>query len=280
MDYTHTLDQPGALEKPMAGAAQPGNRLGPISSFILPLIGRGRPSVVAPTLEELSAAIGPMPPNSLIIGYCEDGLHIFLDLNDPTPGSLLIAGDAGCGKTRLLGAVLRAAMLLNTPRQVRFSLLSARPEELGTLTGAAHCYVAAPVEADAAARLVHEFVELAEQRRTGRQLGATLVLAIDDLLALLNQLNPDELGLFYWLVRNGPEARIWTVATLGTEDLESLDPSLLNLFGTRLLGRMANPEVGRYLSGGAEDDFAALYAGAQFSIYYEGTWVKFWVPGG
>ncbi len=51
-----------------------------------------------PDLQAMLLLAGPLPPYSLILGACDDGLPFLLDLANPAPGALMIAADAGAGK--------------------------------------------------------------------------------------------------------------------------------------------------------------------------------------
>ena len=83
-----------------------------------------------PSLEALLAQVGELSPYSVVLGVCEDGLPITLELDNPAPGALLISSEHKGGKTRLLRAVLASAMQLNTPDQVRIHTLDSRTESI------------------------------------------------------------------------------------------------------------------------------------------------------
>jgi hypothetical protein len=238
-----------------------------------------RPYPVAiPNLVTLLQMIGPLPAEALVIGYCEDGLHIFLDLRDAQTGALLIAGDQGCGKTRLLKSVLASARLLNTPRQVCYSLITPQPQALQMLAEADHCYRFAPLYSDAAPELITRYVEIAEARHTGRQGGGALLLAIDDLGALLRSLDTESIDLLHWLVQYGPAVKVWPLATLHSSDVSQTPAALLRAFGSRLLGQVLNPTLANDLSAGQEPQANTLLAGAQFCVQTQDAWIRFWVP--
>ena len=72
----------------------------------------GRPLPVFPNTSTLASSIAQpagLPGGSLMLGLAEDGLPVLLDLYDPAPGPLLVAGDGGSGKTALLQSLARAA---------------------------------------------------------------------------------------------------------------------------------------------------------------------------
>jgi hypothetical protein len=231
-----------------------------------------------PSISEMIKQIGPLPPQSIIIGYCEDGLHVFLDLHDSNPGAILIAGDTGSGKTRLINSILTSACLINHPRQVRYSIISPKTDELGELLTKPHTYKVISPASDGAEDLIKEFVEIAEQRKSGRQLGTTLILAIDDLAYFLNTIDPEIQDMLKWLILNGPESRVWVLATLASSDVEKVNSDVLNCFGTRLIGKIESQEAASYFIGDIPDKFGELSIGAQFGVYFNNEWVKFWIP--
>ena len=51
-----------------------------------------------------------LPAGSLLLGMAEDGLPVLLDLYDPAPGPLLVAGDGGLIARAEPGQVYRAIL--------------------------------------------------------------------------------------------------------------------------------------------------------------------------
>jgi hypothetical protein len=231
-----------------------------------------------PTLQSLVEEIGVLPPYSIIIGGCDDKSHIFLDLTDPAPGSILISGDSQSGKTRLLESILTSACMLNSPRRVRYAVISSKMDELQALTHRSHCYKAVPADSDEAADLIFEMAEIVEQRRAGRPTGTAIILAIDDLACFLNGLDDEAIEQLRWLVESGPEVQIWTLATLNSGDVKNVDVDLINIFSTRLIGSIESPETATYLNGSPTAKPSDLISGEQFSVQFGEDWVRFWIP--
>ncbi len=70
----------------------------------------------------------PVSRGSLLLGLAEDGLPVLLDLYDPAPGPLLVAGDGGSGKTAFLQSLARATGLQD-PGDIQFGVVTPFPEE-------------------------------------------------------------------------------------------------------------------------------------------------------
>src|SRR4026207_1360330 len=88
-----------------------------------------KPAPALPSLNEVLADYSPMPPEALFLGVASDGLPVLLNLHDPIPGPLLIAGDAGTGKTGLLQLISRAAGRIHQPQELQFGVLTSHPDE-------------------------------------------------------------------------------------------------------------------------------------------------------
>jgi hypothetical protein len=231
-----------------------------------------------PNIQDLIHEIGPLPPYSIIIGGCDDHSHLFLDLTDPAPGSILIVGDDHSKRSRLLESILISSSLLNSPRRVRYALIAPDITGLDYLTQRSHCYKATATATDEAIDLIYELAEIADYRRNNQQTGSAIILAIDDLALLLTGMNEDMLEQFNWLVQVGPEVQIWTIATLDSKSVKDIDPVYINQFGTRLIGSVESVEVVNYLTGSTDNKPNNLIAGSQFSVQFNEDWVRFWIP--
>jgi hypothetical protein len=235
-----------------------------------------------PSLEQVLGEMETVPENSILIGSSEDGSPLLLDLNNSEAGSLLILGDAGCGKTRLMLSILSSACMINTPRKFRFSCITFQLGDISWLSRKPHAYkITAPYN-DKAYETINELANLLEQRRNGRDHGPAVILAVDGLDELTNSLDAELLDLLLWTIANGPQYRIWTVATLEVQKESLVQAEILERFGTWLVGYMqTRPEVGLFSSASSQMRIQyphRLIPGAQFGVLVDGEWVQFWVP--
>ncbi len=230
-----------------------------------------------PSLESLIQDLAPLEANTMVIGACDDGLPILLDLTNPTSGSILLVGDGGSGKTRLLASMVQSACLLTPPRALRTAGITNSQLEWQRAATSSHHYKWASTRGLEPAAIIHELARVCEQRRYGREGGNTLLLVIDELSDLLENLDMETIDLLTWLVRHGPDSSVWTLATLDAGS-NPLHPQVVEAFRTRLYGNMSSSPSGTGDGQIPPDVSASLIAGAQFCLKLEGEWLRFWIP--
>lgn len=233
------------------------------------------------SLQALIERAGELPSFSAILGTCEDGLPFLLDLTNPAPGSLLIAGDRGAGKTRLLQAILGSAEILNSPDQVRFHLIAQDGQDYDQIAAYEHCLDTIPAEDISMNELILSLADTAEERRHSSRWvleeEPILILAIDDLASCLQYMDRETFTRLSWLVRHGPRSRIWTIATLDTSGALRVDERLLAAFRTRLIGRIRSSRQAAALAGQPDPGVRNLAAGEQFCVPFGEDWIRFWI---
>jgi hypothetical protein len=225
-----------------------------------------------PSIQGIINQLKPLPPYNALLGVCEDGLPFMFDLSDPTPGSLLITGEAGSGKSRLLRGILASASTMNRPDQVSFNLICQDFGLFSDVTRTSHCTNRVSTYDRFSSELVIDLAKIAEQRKSGRQRGPIIILAIDDLATLLSYNEFELFSHLKWLVKYGPESGIWPIATLKAGRLNKYGKRLLDEFGTHLVGMpqpmsFPNNASGRLLGSGSS---------GQFETYVNGQVVRFW----
>ena len=187
------------------------------------------------------AQLGPLPPFSVFIGKCSDGLPFLMVLTEPEPGSILITGADHSGKTSLLKSMLISASELNSPDQVSTRLIASRPAEYERIVHYPHCQACVTPYGREASELIIKLSTIVDGRRSGRFHGSAMILAIDDLAALLRGgVDFETMSHLAWLIKHGPQYQVWTFAAMNTSQVGSLDPQLMDVFGTRLVGK-TNP---------------------------------------
>ena len=85
---------------------------------------RSKPVPVAPTLGCVLAEIGSLPREALFLGIASDGLPVLLNLHDPIPGPVLVAGDAGTGKTAFLQMLVQGVQQTHHAENVQFGVVT------------------------------------------------------------------------------------------------------------------------------------------------------------
>lgn len=230
-----------------------------------------------PSLPALLQQIGGLPDNAIVLGVCTDGLPFILDLTNPAPGSILIAGDRHPHSLRLLDSMLVSAGLLNRASKVSYDLLCEAGEVSLQACTLANCNQVFDISDSSAAERICTLAALAEQRRRTSPRGPVLILAIEDLGALTSQLNDEDFARLYWLVKHGPRARVWVIANLYAEDAELVDERLLCAFRTRLIGATHDPLRAAYLAGDDQVEAASLEPGRQYGVPFGEDWLNVWV---
>jgi len=222
----------------------------------------GHPAL--PSLDQVLDGLGPLPPGALFLGMAEDDLPVLLDLFDPSPGPLLVAGGPASGKTRFLRHLACAAAALFQPRELQFGVVSRTPAEWDDLRGLRNCVgIFSP---DGAEDFLVSLSGWAHSRRANRQ----VVLLLWDGLESAAALDPSARDTLAWLLDHGPERRVWTVATVDPGQAAPVH-ELAERFPTRLFGRWEGTQA-------PDEALSGLLAGIQFALQEGSRWVRFWIP--
>jgi hypothetical protein len=228
------------------------------------------------SLEELLEQTGPFPPETIVLGSCEDGLPFTLDLNNPVPGALLYSSDLTHDNSTWLHAALISALRLNPSRNLQLWVVAPSAEAYQDVIHYPHLrHLAAPEELVTSA-LIQEVAELVEQRRHGDPHGPACILAVDDLASLLHNIDEELFRSLNILLRHGPRMRIWPIVTLNASHAYQVDERLLSAFRTRLIGRTDDYDAGAYLAQDDRLDASRIEGEGQFYAPFGDEWIRVW----
>jgi hypothetical protein len=223
-------------------------------------------------LPEVLQQLSPLPNAVILVGVAADGLPVLLNLRDPASGPLLLAGDTGAGKTRLLQMMARAIELVHNTADVRYAVLTERTAEWTQFAGSPHCE---GILAAGHALAQDYLAGLAETIRRRRSQSHFLVLMLDTVEVLERGANSREFGQI--LLASCPAIGIWPLATVNTSAGIYSTP-VLEAFRTRLCGRIASLESAETAVGSSDWIFRTLEAGSQFAMRTSQGWLPFWIP--
>jgi hypothetical protein len=204
-----------------------------------------------PKLESVLDYFGAFPPYSLVIGMCTDGMPFMLDLGNPKTGSILVAGDSGCGKTTLLRTMGISACNLNHPENVSIYIISGQIKEYADFRALPHCETMLNSYDRAAGELVIELASINEQRRAGRERGEKIILILDEISSFEGMLRDYSVYLnLKTLISRGPANGIWPMIAINANEARERRSQLLRSFGTYIFEKTGTAPLM-----GTDDDF-------------------------
>ena len=229
------------------------------------------PATALPNLSNVLHDYTPLPQDALFLGIANDGLPVLLNLNDPIPGPVLIAGDPGSGKTKLLQIIARA-IDSHKRENINFIIMTDNAKECEGFEQSVNCEGVLSFHQPLTTNYINSLIDWAHNNKQDKQF---ILLLVDGLDALAADEGIHQ--IFRWLFLRGPARRIWPIVTLNASHTLAV-ANWLESFRTRLYGRITGDQVGELLIGPSDYIFHDLIAGAQFTMRENKNWLPFWLP--
>lgn len=190
------------------------------------------------SLKHYLTSFGPVPNYSSYLGTCDDGLPLFIDLGDASPGSLLIIGNEHENCIPFLRNILASTISLNHQNSLQCSVITPNIGNYSDLAQTEHMENLLSSYESSAHQHVVDLAILAEQRRSGRHIRPIHLLIIDDITEILKYQDFETANHLGWLASNGPKNSVWLVASIAKSMLEKVDKKILRCFGTYIFNNM------------------------------------------
>lgn len=232
-----------------------------------------QPVVVMPALSSVLSEMGSLPREALFLGIASDSLPVLLNLRDPTPGPLLIVGDAGTGKTNFLRLLALGVQQTHRAEDVQFGVITSHVDEWDRVESSSHLVGIFPWVENKAQEFIHSLAIWAHTHHRSRQ---SFLLMIDG-VEVLGGLESATLQALRWLLLRGTSHGVWVILTLNAERYAQL-LDWIPMFRTRIFGRIEDETVATALGGDKESALHQLAAGGQFSLRENGQWLRFCLP--
>lgn len=234
---------------------------------------RPQPQLAPAPLTETLDRFGSLPPAALFLGAAYDGLPILLNLNDPTPGPILITGDQGSGKTAFLQTIAQATTIIHPKSDVQFGIVTDYPNEWKSFEDNDLCMGVFPTYKSETDDFI---ISLADWAHHNHQESRFALLLVDNLDSML-EMNEEVQQHLRWLLLRGPNRRVWSFVTLNAQRSRKVHP-WLDAFRTRLLGSVKNIRDAEAVSHTRDANLHLLEPGLEFLLNEHSQWVKFWIP--
>lgn len=231
-----------------------------------------QPDASQPCLRDILQDLRPLPQAALFLGMADDDLPVLLNLADPVPGPVLVAGDSGSGKTRLLQVIAEAITQSHDPDSLRFAVIAERPDEWESLSSSPNCEGILPFRQPLTTNYLSSLVDWGHTNKRSSEFVVLLIDGVEGLHA-----DPSLHQSLRWLLLRGPARRIWPIATLKATRASAFGQWLPS-FRTRLCGHIAANRDLSPLVGSLNCSFEELNAGSQFAMREGRSWLPFWLP--
>lgn len=233
-------------------------------------------------LDRLLKLHDDLPAQAAVLGVCDDGLPVLLDLNDPASGAVVVIGDEREAQLDLLRTVVASVASRGTPSSIQFVVFSCQAEMWRAWIAERgfdrHCLAIVGADDERAVReWVIRLADWTEQRLAGQRSGPP-VIVVTDSLSFLPRLAYDVRLNFDWMAKEGPGARIWPVATVSTELATALGTRMLRGFASRILGFADDPTAYMRFASLDEPDAARFGQPGTFAIRAGDSWLRFHLP--
>jgi len=229
-----------------------------------------------PSIEQVLNHQRNLPSFSLLLGLCEDELPLVLDLTDPRSGSFLIAGDHGFENTAFMHGLLTAALKGNRPSEINLHLISPHADDLLYFHRQPNFKISYEPYRPEIEIVLEEMLHLVEARQRSGQITPVHFFGIDGLDLLWQNLSPQARLRLDWLIKNGPAAGLWVFASIESSYVDQSLQKTLSYFPSRILGRISQPNLARYLSGLSRSHLSDLKSGVQYFVRTSGQSFKIW----
>ncbi len=224
-----------------------------------------------PTLEEVISGLPLLTHEAALLGVCEDGVPLLLDLHNPSPGALLIIGRENTTAVNLIEIVHQSLLIANN----QFTLELFRISDSIPATSHPLEHWISPYDRTLESTL-HRLADIASARQNGKMRGPSIVLLLDSLEWVL-EADPEAMWALEYLLHYGPNQKIWSLVATTLDD-ESVRLRWLRRFKTLIWAADLSPEVKRQFNLPEHPYSSLLPASHCFSLKSQGQWLHIWLP--
>ena len=222
-----------------------------------------------------------LPALTGCLGITDDGRPLLLRLPSADVAHVLVAGTTGSGKTELIRSLLVSLALTNRQSRLQLALIDPKQRGFLPLAGLPHLVDGIAADAQSAQALLERLVAEMERRDREGLSSPRIIVAVDELLDVLQIGGKPVEALLTRIAQRGREAGLHLVAGAQKPSSTALGPMLKANFPVRLVGRVGSAEDARVASGVAGTNAEKLLGRGDFILVAAGQSIRFqaaWLP--
>lgn len=170
----------------------------------------------------------PLPEDTILFGFADDGLPLLLKVNEPETGPILILGKSCSGKTALLQSIALGLSYTHSPAMIQFAVITPNTFNWVAQADSPYCAGIYSLQSDRACRALKALEIWQHYKRRDKM----LILFVDG-LEFANFLNAIARNLLARLFQNGSTYGIWPIVTANS-DRPTENKAWLSLFATTI----------------------------------------------
>jgi DNA segregation ATPase FtsK/SpoIIIE, S-DNA-T family len=228
-----------------------------------------RPPDAAVSLPQLLSSLDELAPMTAAIGMADGGNPVLLRFAPNQVRHVLVAGDAGAGKSSLLRTIGTSLAVKN--RQANFQLVVMDPQGSQSTDGDSllplaylpHLLTDPALDVESCTTLLGFLGDELDYRRKEKIRHPYIIILIDHLISLLVQDHsclPDIVNILQF----GPQAGLHLVMATTRPDSRLLDTSFRSNLSLRLVGKLDQSEQSKRVAGISAGQAHFLYGGGDF----------------
>lgn len=211
-------------------------------------------------LADIINQFSPLPAYSIMLGVCDDGLPLMLDLTEPGAGSFLIAGDRQSANRAMIRCILETALSHATDREIRIHYFANEEEDIAAKASDSSSQKSIRFGSREAGMVIEGLWKLIGDREKNNENIPIHLLILDHLEKVLEYHPSEKTAELINILQYGPSVGVWAIGAVETRDINTNLFELIEAFPSRIISKVEDKAMARYLTGVPYADLSDLSA--------------------
>lgn len=232
------------------------------------------------TFEDLQTMVPFLPEATALLGKA-GSTPVLFDLEDPRPGSIIIANDHLPGARKLMTIMMKSLVINSSSSNFQFITISHYPEKwIENIqkfdSQFLYCAGVAGDYEKSTEDWILFLAKKADDRMHGRNTGPAVIVFLDN-ADLLNQMDVRIRLNFEWLIKYGAQVKIWVISCIEINQ-NNVNILPLRTFQTKIYGHIDDQLSTKSMDLIPFEIVKNLKPERNFVTKINSNWLRFWAP--